>query len=204
MADCKIARVYTGIAGSHIKSFNSRGMVAIKDKEVSALDVQRVIETARAMPIPDRPADPAHPDPGIRHRRPGRHARADRHERRAPGSEGAHRHRRGVGGPEHRQVRAPLRPGSERSDPAAAGVLDRRADRGRKGTGRVPGGHRRRHHRHRDFSRGRDPAYRGDPDRRRPDHQRHRDGAAHAHGRGRGNQDPQAAARCASSPTPTS
>ena len=52
MADCKIARVYTGIAGSHIKSFNSRGMVAIKDKEVSALDVQRVIETARALPIP--------------------------------------------------------------------------------------------------------------------------------------------------------
>ncbi len=52
MADCKIARVFTGIAGSHIKSFNSRGMVAIKDREVSALDVQRVIETARALPIP--------------------------------------------------------------------------------------------------------------------------------------------------------
>jgi cell division protein FtsA len=52
MADCKITRVFTGIAGSHIKSFNSRGMVAIKDKEVSALDVQRVIETARALPIP--------------------------------------------------------------------------------------------------------------------------------------------------------
>jgi cell division protein FtsA len=42
MADCKIARVYTGIAGSHIKSFNSRGMVAIKDKEVSGRDVERV------------------------------------------------------------------------------------------------------------------------------------------------------------------
>jgi cell division protein FtsA len=52
MADCKITRVFTGIAGSHIKSFNSRGMVAIKDKEVSALDVRRVIETARALPIP--------------------------------------------------------------------------------------------------------------------------------------------------------
>src|SRR5476649_539951 len=52
MADCKIARVYTGIAGSHIKSFNSHGMVAIKDKEVSALDIDRVIETARALPIP--------------------------------------------------------------------------------------------------------------------------------------------------------
>ncbi|MDX9700525.1 MAG: cell division protein FtsA [Rhodocyclaceae bacterium] len=52
MANCKIREVYTGIAGSHIKSFNSNGMVAIKDKEVSPLDVERVIEVARAMPIP--------------------------------------------------------------------------------------------------------------------------------------------------------
>ncbi len=52
MADCKVKEVYTGIAGSHIRSFNSNGMVAIKDKEVSPLDVERVIETARAMPIP--------------------------------------------------------------------------------------------------------------------------------------------------------
>ena len=47
MADCKIREVITGIAGSHIKSFNSHGMVAIKDKEVSQSDVDRVIETAR-------------------------------------------------------------------------------------------------------------------------------------------------------------
>ncbi len=52
MADCKVKDVYTGIAGSHIKSFNSEGMVAIKDKEVTETDVERVIETARAMPIP--------------------------------------------------------------------------------------------------------------------------------------------------------
>src|SRR6266702_3704600 len=52
MADCKIERVFTGIAGSHIKSFNSTGMVAIKDKEVTPIDVERSIETARAMPIP--------------------------------------------------------------------------------------------------------------------------------------------------------
>src|SRR6266702_2908639 len=52
MADCKIERVFTGIAGSHIKSFNSTGMVAIKDKEVTTIDVERSIETARAMPIP--------------------------------------------------------------------------------------------------------------------------------------------------------
>ena len=52
MADCKIASVFTGIAGSHIKSFNSTGMVAIKDREVTAMDVERVIETARAVNIP--------------------------------------------------------------------------------------------------------------------------------------------------------
>lgn len=51
MADCKIREVYTGIAGSHISSFNSRGMVAVKDKEVTAADVARVIETAKAVNI---------------------------------------------------------------------------------------------------------------------------------------------------------
>jgi len=52
MADAKIRDVITGIAGSHIKSFNSHGMVAIKDKEVQQYDVDRVIETARAVNIP--------------------------------------------------------------------------------------------------------------------------------------------------------
>ncbi len=52
MADCKIRDVYTGIAGNHIRSFNSSGMVAVKDKEVTAADVARVIETAKAVNIP--------------------------------------------------------------------------------------------------------------------------------------------------------
>ncbi|MEZ5739668.1 MAG: cell division protein FtsA [Burkholderiaceae bacterium] len=52
MADCKIRTVYTGIAGSHIRSFNSSGMVAIKDKEVSEQDMTRVVETAKAVNIP--------------------------------------------------------------------------------------------------------------------------------------------------------
>ena len=52
MADCKIASAYVGIAGSHIRSFNSTGMVAVKDREVSALDVNRAIDTARAVNIP--------------------------------------------------------------------------------------------------------------------------------------------------------
>jgi cell division protein FtsA len=52
MADCKIRDVWTGIAGSHIRSFNSHGMVAIKDREVAQSDVDRVVETAKAIPIP--------------------------------------------------------------------------------------------------------------------------------------------------------
>ncbi len=52
MAGCQIHSVYAGIAGSHISSFNSHGIVAIKDKEVSPYDVQRVIEAARALAIP--------------------------------------------------------------------------------------------------------------------------------------------------------
>jgi cell division protein FtsA len=51
MADCKITRVYTGITGSHIRGLNSHGMVAIKDREVSAADVARVVETAKAINI---------------------------------------------------------------------------------------------------------------------------------------------------------
>jgi cell division protein FtsA len=53
MADCKITRVYTGITGSHIRGINSSGMVAIKDKEVTPTDVARVIETAKAVNIPN-------------------------------------------------------------------------------------------------------------------------------------------------------
>jgi cell division protein FtsA len=52
MAGIKIREVATGISGSHIKSFNSPGMVAIKDKEVAQYDIDRVIETARAVTIP--------------------------------------------------------------------------------------------------------------------------------------------------------
>ncbi len=52
MAGCQIHSVYAGIAGSHISSFNSHGMVAIKDKEVGVGDIERVIEAARALAIP--------------------------------------------------------------------------------------------------------------------------------------------------------
>ena len=52
MSDRRIAQVFTAIAGNHIHSFNSTGMVAIRDKEVSPADVERVIETAKAINIP--------------------------------------------------------------------------------------------------------------------------------------------------------
>lgn len=52
MADCKIRDVFTGIAGSHVQSINARGMVKIKESEVSQADVSRVIETAQAIALP--------------------------------------------------------------------------------------------------------------------------------------------------------
>ncbi len=52
MAGCQINSVYAGIAGSHIKSINSHGIVAIKDREVSDMDLDRVIDAARAVAIP--------------------------------------------------------------------------------------------------------------------------------------------------------
>jgi len=51
MADCRIARVYAGITGSHIRGQNSSGMVAIREREVTPTDVERVLETARAINI---------------------------------------------------------------------------------------------------------------------------------------------------------
>ena len=52
MAGCQIHSVYAGIAGSHIRSMNSHGIVAIKDREVFSQDVDRVIDAAQAVAIP--------------------------------------------------------------------------------------------------------------------------------------------------------
>ncbi|HKA14523.1 MAG TPA: cell division protein FtsA [Myxococcota bacterium] len=52
MADCEISSVYAGIAGSHIRAFNSHGVVAVKDREVAPGDVKRVIDAAKAVSIP--------------------------------------------------------------------------------------------------------------------------------------------------------
>ncbi len=52
MAGCEIHSVYAGIAGSHIRSLNSHGIVAIRDTEVAHSDVERVMDAARAVAIP--------------------------------------------------------------------------------------------------------------------------------------------------------
>ena len=52
MAGCEIGSVYAGIAGGHIKGFNSHGVIALKEKEVTKKDIERVIEAASAVAIP--------------------------------------------------------------------------------------------------------------------------------------------------------
>jgi cell division protein FtsA len=52
MADCEINAVYAGIAGSHVRSLNSHGVVAIRDREVTTGDVEHVIDAAKAVAIP--------------------------------------------------------------------------------------------------------------------------------------------------------
>ena len=52
MAGCDITTVYVGIAGSHIKGFNSHGLIAIQHEEIRKEDIARVVEAARAVPIP--------------------------------------------------------------------------------------------------------------------------------------------------------
>jgi cell division protein FtsA len=52
MAGCEIHAVYAGIAGSHVRSLNSHGIVGIRDREVTEVDVQHVIDAAKAVAIP--------------------------------------------------------------------------------------------------------------------------------------------------------
>ena len=52
MAGCQIKSVFAGIAGSHIRSLNSHGIVSIKDKEVTQYDIDRVIDAASTISLP--------------------------------------------------------------------------------------------------------------------------------------------------------
>lgn len=53
MAGVKIDNVWAGVAGSHIQSFNSRGMVAVKNREISQDDINRVLDASQAVAIPE-------------------------------------------------------------------------------------------------------------------------------------------------------
>src|SRR2546429_2502464 len=52
MAGCEIRSVIAGAAGSHLKGFNSHGVVAVKNREVGPGDIERVIDAARAVALP--------------------------------------------------------------------------------------------------------------------------------------------------------
>ena len=52
MADCEVSAVYVGIAGNHIQGHNSHGLIAIKGREITQADVDRVIDAAKAVAIP--------------------------------------------------------------------------------------------------------------------------------------------------------
>jgi cell division protein FtsA len=52
MAGCEISSVYAGIAGSHVQSMNSHGVIAIKSREVTQPDVDRVLDAAKAIAMP--------------------------------------------------------------------------------------------------------------------------------------------------------
>ena len=76
MADCAIPSVYAGIAGGHIRAFNSHGVVAVKDREVQEVAVKRVIDAAKAVGFttafvrrPDEwgAAGPPDPEPNPQH-----------------------------------------------------------------------------------------------------------------------------------------
>src|SRR5688572_816349 len=52
MAGCEVHTVFTSISGGHVKAFNSHGIVAVRNKEVTQRDLERVIDAAKAVAIP--------------------------------------------------------------------------------------------------------------------------------------------------------
>ena len=127
MADCQITSVYAGIAGSHIRSLNSHGVVKIMEREVTQADVTNVIEAAKALAIPA--------DQKILHVLPQEFIIDGQEGIRDPiGMAGVRLEAKvhivtGADSAEHRQVRAALRPGSRRRRARAVGLQLFGADR---------------------------------------------------------------------------
>ncbi len=196
MAGCEITTVYTGIAGGHIKGFNTHGIVAVKDKEVREADVDRVIDAAKAVAIPlDREVIHVLPQEFIVDDQDGIKEPLGM-SRRAPRGQGPHRDRRGARRAQN-IVKCANRTGLNVADivlqPLASAEAVLADDE--KELGRLPGRHRRRHHRHRHLLRRAHRPHRGARARRQPPHQRHRRRAAHAGARGRADQAAATAAR---------
>ena len=120
MAGCQIRSVYAGIAGSHMRSLNSHGIVADPRQGSRRRRSRPRARRGEGGRDSGRPEDPAHPAAGIHHRRAGRHPPSGRHVRRAPRSERAPRDRRRQRRAEHHQVRAALRPAGRRHRARAA------------------------------------------------------------------------------------
>jgi cell division protein FtsA len=161
MADCKISRVYTGITGSHIRGQNSTGMVIVRDKEVTPVDVTRVVETAKAINIPnDQRLLLVEPQEFI----------IDGHEVKEPiGMSGGRLEVKVhivTGAQSAAEMRAPLRVGGRPAGFEPERVQPRRPDRRRARPGRRAGGYRRRHDRRCDIHRRLHPPYRGHSHRR--------------------------------------
>jgi len=52
MAGCNISTVYAGVAGTHVQSLNSHGVIAIKSREVNQADIERVLDAAKTVALP--------------------------------------------------------------------------------------------------------------------------------------------------------
>ena len=192
MAGVEISRAYVGVAGADIRSVNARGMVSVarKDREIAAHDIKRALDAAQSAALPsDREILHAHAA-GVRGRRAGRHRRSARHAGQPPRGDGAPGDRPG-GALARRCSPASTAPASRSPrwsssrSPTAEAVLtpDERdlgvllVDIGAGTTGYAL------------FADGEVQHSARAADRRRPLHQRPRDGAAHAVRRGRADQD---------------
>ena len=185
----RVGAAVVGVAGAHIRGLNSHGIVAVRGGEVSARDVERVIDAARAVAIPL--------DRQVLHILPQQFAVDDQEGVRDPvGMAGVRLEARIHIVTAAQSYGQNLTKCCERAGvtPSRDGV--RAARLGRRGavsrgarTRRRADRHRRRHHRHHRFSRRRGDAYRGAADRRQSSDQRRRRGTAHAARRRRAAQD---------------
>ena len=175
MAGVEINSVFVGISGGHIKGINSRGVAAIKNREVGPADVARAIDGARAVNFPS--------DQQILHVLPQEFIIDDQDGIKDPlgmsgipaRCESPHHYRRCYGHSEHRQKLLARRSARERPRAPAAGIEQGRPYRRRAGARRCGRRYRRRHDGPGFFSRRQYVAHRGAAHRGQPLDERYRD-----------------------------